>query len=159
MEHEYFGTLDVTSGVNWDGHVHMNGRSVPVDMTSDFPPSPGQLDAAASVLRHASRFDATARAAITVDRADDGAVTLYIDHHLSVLPPDALSAALGTTNPAAISRTQFLERMFLRGIGLYPDSPRSLAVFDYTLEGRVTDYVLCVSFDAAGAVTSVEMES
>lgn len=158
-EHEYFGILDVTGGVDWNGHVHVNGRPVPVDMTSGSPLSPGQLDAAACVARDASRFDATARAALSEDSADDGPVTQYIDHHLSVLPPDALSAALGTTIPAPVSRSQFLERMILRRIGLYPESRKRLAVFDYTLERRVTDHVLCVSFDAAGAVTSVEMES
>jgi hypothetical protein len=44
-------------------------------------------------------------------------------------------------------------------IGLYPAKGHQTAVFDYSLDPAVTNYVLAVSFDASGMVTSIEMES
>jgi hypothetical protein len=159
MNHPYFGTIDPTKGGDWSGDVQVGGRSVPVDMTRNGPTAPSLLDAAAAFARDASRFDKIAREALVSDSADDSSVVQYVDHHLTVLKPDALNAAFGTSAAADISRAQFLDRMILKWIGLYPESPTELAVFDYTLDGHVTDYVLCVSFDANGAVTGVDMES
>jgi hypothetical protein len=159
MEHPYFGTIKVTNGIDWNGTVQTNDHVVSLVMTSQEAPSAAQLDAAADFARDIARFDALARAALAADVADDGPVTLYIEHHLSTLSPEALDSAFGTKKPAEISRTRFLGGMFLHRVGLYPESRAALAVFDFTLSGGVTDYVLCVSFDADGAVTSVDMES
>jgi hypothetical protein len=159
MNHSYFGPLDATNGVDWTGNVQVNDLPVSLDMTSDTLPSTAQLDAVAAIARDVSRFDPIAREALAADSGDDSSVTLYIEHHLSELAPDALNAAFGTKNPTDVSRPMFLERMILQRVGLYPESRTHVAVFDYTLDARVTQYVLSVAFDADGVVTSVDMES
>jgi hypothetical protein len=45
------------------------------------------------------------------------------------------------------------------GVGLYPADETRTAVFDYTLDGDVTDYLVVVCFGADGEVASVDMES
>jgi hypothetical protein len=42
---------------------------------------------------------------------------------------------------------------------LDPDDRSELAVFDYTIDENLTDYVIAVRFNPQGHVVSVDMES
>jgi len=119
----------------------LKGRRVPVDITSDHVVTSAQRSVAAIFTRDAAHFDGVARAAIAADHDN---VTLYVEHHVAELHLEA---------------PQVLEKLVLARIGLYPQRPSRLAVFDYTLDGNVTQYVLAVAFDKAGSVVAIDMES
>ncbi len=101
-----------------------------------------------------SRFDGIARAAL---QHDDDAAPLYVEHHLSELSAEDLETVFGAVT--AIAPAQFLAKLILRHVGLRPDESTRMAVFDYTLDHGVTQYVLAVALDETGAVAAIGMES
>jgi hypothetical protein len=159
MEHKYFGRLSETTGggLGWKGSVDLAGRPTLVDMSADTEVTQAQLDGAANFVRDLARFDTSARAAL-LDESREGATRLYIDHHLSGLPALTLQSLFGR-EASAIAPAPFLSRMVLKRVGLYPGDESRTAVFDYMLDQNVTDYLLAVSFEAGGAIVSVDMES
>jgi|GEM_PF-2627914 len=102
------------------------------------------------VVAAAAVHDATCRAAIERGLTDE-AVALYIRHHLDELPK--LAAQLGGDDP----ERGFLALLALATIWVTPDGPRFH--FDYTIDAAATTYVLSVTLDESGAVTSIDMES
>lgn len=97
-----------------------------------------------------------ARAAIKAvygTKGDEYDATLFVSHHLEVIEPAYWEEWFKTPVPEA---DQILDALVLRSGFDDEDEPDSL---DFTLPGDVTDYVLCVSFDEAGEVTAVAMES
>jgi hypothetical protein len=61
------------------------------------------------------RLDSKARAKILSDCGSRTEVRLYIDHHLSELPPSTTQLLFGTRWTAAISPVLFLSKMVFRG--------------------------------------------
>jgi hypothetical protein len=66
-------------------------------------------------------------------------------------------AHLDTLARAALRESDFLARMFLRRVGVYPSE--GYASFDYTISLEETQYVLTVRIDEEGEVLGVGMES
>ena len=100
-----------------------------------------------------ARRTAAALAAIkrSADKPDSG-VALFAAHHLAELEPVYWQQHAGTLRP---SRDRVLELIELRS--RWGDG--GIGVFDFTLPGGVTDYVISVRFDDGGDVDEVSMES
>ena len=160
MEHPYFGSLpDASDGLLWEGWVDLAGRVVSVDMTCDGPVTRARLDAASAFPSALPRFDAAARAALVLDFGKQEAVHLFMEHHFSVLPAAAIESLFAASRASSITPEQLISRLVLKRVGLYPADDAHTAVFDYALDGDVTNYLLVVYFAAGGEVASVEMES
>ncbi len=91
---------------------------------------------------------------------DENPVTLFVAHHLEELEPEYWAEQTGTPTPTP---AQVLELLVLRGHwGMDEDEEiddDGLEMFDYTLPGDKTDYVLSVRFDEDGEVYDIDMES
>jgi hypothetical protein len=89
--------------------------------------------------------------------AEDGesAVNLFVSHHLDELGGEYWQKHLGTASPDAL---QILDILKLRSHWGGEDN-NGIKNFDFTLPDDVTDYAICVSFDRAGEVDEVSMES
>jgi hypothetical protein len=160
MEHAYFGSLSEISGeARWERAADLVGRVVQLEMTCETHVTPTQLDVAATFARGLVDFDAASRAALWREQGDGSAVRLYIDHHLSELRGQTLQALFATTRASEITSALFLSRMVLQRVALHPGDETRTALFEYTLDQDATNYLLVVSFDAAGEVTSIEVES
>ncbi|MEP5761137.1 MAG: DUF2004 domain-containing protein [Litoreibacter sp.] len=81
-------------------------------------------------------------------------VILFVEHHLEELEADYFSRTYGTTTPAA---SQMLSSLVLVSSWSYQDDG-NIDVFDFSLPGEVTDYVLSVRF-SGGDVEEISMES
>ena len=87
--------------------------------------------------------------------AEDGDVNLFVSHHLDELDGEYWLKHLGTESPDA---TQVLDIIRLRS-HWGGDEIDGIKNFDFTLPDDVTDYVISVSFDEAGEVDEISMES
>ncbi|MFC4997946.1 DUF2004 domain-containing protein [Dactylosporangium cerinum] len=117
--------------------VEHAGRTVDVDVTPEGAAVPaGMLDDVAGA-------DARARQAIRADL--DAVVRDYLDFDGADDLPQAPEP--------------FLAALHLVRIGLHPDEPDAVAVFDYTLGRDLTDHLVAVTFDGHGTVTGVAVES
>lgn len=90
----------------------------------------------------------------SADEADSG-VTLFASHHLEELDLTYWQQHAGTPQP---SRDRILDLLELRS-HWGSDGENGIDVFDFTLPGDVTDYVISVRFDDDGAVGDISMES
>lgn len=79
-------------------------------------------------------------------------VTLFVQHHIEELPADTWLRITGTEKP---SPSQVLESLVL----VKQWDWESDRVYDFSLPGNVTDYVVSVVVDRDGNIISIEMES
>ncbi|WP_367873575.1 DUF2004 domain-containing protein [Luteolibacter sp. Populi] len=84
---------------------------------------------------------------------DEYGATLFVSHHLEEIEPAYWEQQFKTAVPEAV---RILDALVLKSEF---DDDDELDSFDFTLPGDVTDYVLCVTFDAAGEVEDISMES
>ena len=80
--------------------------------------------------------------------------TMFATHHIEELEPAYWLKHLGTETPEP---KKVLEALQLKEH--WGDDENEMEVFDFTLPDGVTDYVMSVRFDQAGAVEEVSMES
>jgi hypothetical protein len=100
--------------------------------------------------------EAAARAAIkkAFDPSDDESeVALFISHHLEELDSEYWKKHFSTATPPPL---RILESLVLRD---HWGGDDEIETFDFTLPDDVTDYVISVSFDEAGDVAGITMES
>jgi hypothetical protein len=119
-----------------------------------------EADQIPQFLDIASQFDARAHDAFSAAllTAPDNAVTRYARYHVAEIPAEELSASLGLTDPRELSPAYLTHALTLQRIGLYPEQNDQYAVFDYSIDPTLTDYVLAVTFTRAGEIVAVAME-
>ncbi len=102
----------------------------------------------------------TAAALAAIKRSldeEDSAVSTFASHHVEELDPAYWKERAGTAKPTPKQVVDLLElRSHWGGDG---DDDDGIDVFDFTLPGDVTNYVISVRFDEGGEVQEVEMES
>lgn len=155
MKHAYFGTAPC----EWTRTIVVRDHQVSSDLNCTGDVTAAQLDAVAPFVQKASDFDARARAAMATVGEDDGAVGQYFEHHVAELSDDEFLRIFRTKVRSEVSRAQMLAGIQLVRIGLYPAAEHATAVFDYSIDVTATNYILAVSFDALGDVSSIAMES
>ena len=102
------------------------------------------------------RREVVARAAIkrAFDAADDESdVAIFISHHLEELDSAYWKKHFSKETPPPL---RILESLVLRD---HWGGDDEIDTFDFTLPEDVTDYVISVSFDEAGDVFGITMES
>lgn len=106
--------------------------------------------------KEVERRTAAALAAIK-GAMDDGesSVPLFVSHHLEELDAAYWKKHAGAARP---SPTKVLDLLQLRS-HWGEENEDGLDVFDFTLPGDVTDYVLSVRFDDDGVIEDISMES
>ena len=103
--------------------------------------------------REKTAMDAIKRTFGTV--AGEFGATLFASHHLDELAADYWQMHLGTAKP---DPEQVLDILTLKSHWGSEDE-NEIDVFDFTLPGDVTNYVISVRFDDAGEVEDISMES
>jgi len=87
-------------------------------------------------------------------KGDEDGATLFVSHHLEELEESYWTERVQKPSPKPSDVLDLLIRS--------PDwDPEEDGIdrIDFTLPGDVTNYVLCVEFDAAGKVQQIVMES
>jgi len=94
------------------------------------------------------------RAALENQQAEDS-VELFIQHHLEEIEPAYWEKYSGSAVPTQL---QVLDLLVLAD-QWENDEVDSREMLDFTLPDEITQYVICVSFDAKGQVIDISMES
>lgn len=102
------------------------------------------------------RRETVARAAIkeafgTDD--DEFGATLFVSHHLAELDSTYWKKHFPTESPDPHAVLDLLV------LGSHWGGDDEIDTFDFTLPGRVTNYVISVTFDESGEVSEIMMES
>jgi hypothetical protein len=142
--------------------VTVRGAEVPVDVNVDgAEPTKAQFATIREFFEDPARFDEIAREALRVEFTEkpEGTVSTYLSHHAEELSEKDLLRIFTTSDPDELTIDHLLDSLYLKRIGLYPDSDDYVAVFDFTIDEQATDYLLAVEFDAEGDVFGVSMDS
>jgi hypothetical protein len=117
---------------------------------------------AKEVIRREKLALSAIRSALGTDEDELGA-TLFVSHHLEEIEANYWKTHLGTDKPEP---ARVLDILVLRshwgdedGDEDGDEGDKGIDVFDFTLPGDVTDYVISVRFDEEGAVDEISMES
>ena len=108
------------------------------------------MTAVDSEKRQELALDAIKRAFGT--EAGEDSINLFVEHHPAELPASYWEQRLGAGAPAP---ADVLGLLLLRSAW----GERDVEHFDFTLPGKVTDYVVSVHFDDAGDIDGISMES
>ena len=84
---------------------------------------------------------------------DEYEATLFVSHHLDEIESSYWEERFQSASPRP---SQILDALVLRTDF---EDDEDIDMFDFTLPGDVTDYVICVSFDEHGKVEEISMES
>lgn len=109
--------------------------------------------------KHIAERTASAMAAIrqSLDDGDeDSTVALFVSHHLEELDASYWKQHTGSPRPSPKQVVNLLE---LRSHWGAEDAGGVDNIFDFTLPGKVTDYVISVRFGEGEDVQDIEMES
>jgi hypothetical protein len=142
--------------------VVVRGAEVPLDVNVDgTEPTKAQFATVREFIDDPARFDEIAREALRVEFTEkpEGTVATYLSHHAEELDEKDLRRIFNTADPDEVTIDHLLDALYLKRIGLYPDSDDYVAVFDFTIDGEATDYLLAVEFDEEGDVFGVSMDS
>ena len=80
-------------------------------------------------------------------------VTLFVSHHLIEIPDSYWEARFQTSAPEPL---QVIDSLVLLA---HYGGDYDCDTLDFTLPGEVTNYLICVNFDANGEVEDISMES
>ena len=86
---------------------------------------------------------------------DEHGATLFVSHHLTEINSNYWETHLGTQTPEPIRVLDIIELRSHWG----DDEDGGIEVFEFTLPGSITDYVISVCFDETGVVGEISMES
>lgn len=158
------GAVDFPSGTHgyWRFDLPMRGGEVPVDINVDGDAFTREmLEEIKGFISDAARFDEISRDVFKAEHAEkpEGTVGTYLSHHAEELSEKELLKIFGVEDPDDLGIDHLLDALQLKRIGLYPESEDFKAVFDYTIDGEATDYILAVEFDADGEVFGISMDS
>ena len=102
-----------------------------------------------------SRREQAARAhidAIYGTPVDEFGATMFVSHHLNELDDSYWMKHTGTSKPDPKQVLRILELSV-------DEEEEEIDILDFTLPGRVTNYVISVEFDDSGNIGGVSMES
>ncbi len=133
-------------------------RSIALRLSLSFTQfSRDQLNVVAKFVEALEAFDAKGRKALLRDKSEMG-LRLYIQHHLTEIPAAKLKTKLKAP-PSEVTPATFVAAMVLTRVRLDPNGNEHVAMLDYTLDAKLTDYVMAVRFDRRGSVVGIEMVS
>lgn len=116
-----------------------------------------------NVLNNFEAYDLKNREYIDADYAkeEDGQALEFASFHLEEIGEE-ISEEIGIDLQAEDKNIQFIKKLKLVRIGMYPDGKygsTSFAVFDYCIDQNISDQLLVVKVDALGNLLNIAWES
>jgi len=118
------------------------------------------LDKIKNFIERIDQFDKMNRIQIEKDYSENGEVKEFVNFHIEEIEDQLLEANI--ISDGENKETQFLSKMKLERIGLYPDGKYGsddFAVFDYTVSQDLTDQIIAVKTNENGIFDHITWES
>jgi hypothetical protein len=157
----HFGALDTNNLEEYyEVTIPFEDKSISIDLNFDEDTvSESKLKVVNLFLEQLQQQDSVAKLAIQKDYKDGNVVAEYIEHHLDVLNSEELNAVFASIDATLSNEDKVLAVLHLKRVGFYPDEENQFAVFDYTIDKELTDYLVVVNFRKDGKIDHITMES
>ncbi len=109
-------------------------------------------DKAAELARREQAARAAIKNGFDMEDEESGAA-MFVAFHLEELPPEYWQEQMETARPDPAAVLDILE------LDEHWGEEDALEYLDFTLPGKVTDYVISVHFDQKGKILEISMES
>lgn len=162
IELKYFGKLDLNKTEEYiDVLTKINGNEVSIDLNIiEEKITKKTIQPTISILENLSEIEKIAHKQVFLDFKNGNIVTDYIEHHIGEFNDEDLkSLGIESTDSTEKKKEKFLNKIHLKRIGIYPEEWDSLAIFDYTINDELTQYLIVLSFDSDGKFVDVYTES
>lgn len=170
-----FGQINLTSlNGEYRAVIQLANKEIRIDINfKNTAIEKAAMDNVKNFIDNISKFDKQNLDFIEKDFNDDNCKTVkeYIEFHIEeALDQEKLTQLIDYQNNEITAEKQFLSKLRLERVGLYPDGKygtEHFAVFDYTPEGNVyfegrrtiTDEILVICTDKNGKMAYITMES
>ena len=162
IELKYFGKINLNKTDDYvDVIIEVNGNEISLDLNFTEESVPEKImEPTIRFLEDLDETESIAHNQIIYDFKNGRAVNDYIEHHIKEFSDFELqSIGIDPAISFEEKKQQFLNKIHLKRIGIYPEEWDSLAIFDYTISDELTQYVIVVQFNSDGKIVDVYVES
>ena len=162
VELKYFGEIDLNKTEEYtDITASIDGKEISIDLNFiEEQISKKTIQSTINLLNNITEIVRIADKEILSDLKKGDTVKDYIEHHIEEFNDDELkSIGIEPTDDTQTKISKFLNQIHLKRIGFYPEESDSLAIFDYTINDDLTQYIIVLTFDSNGNYVDINMES
>ncbi len=162
IELKYFGKIDLNKTEEYiDILIEINENEVSIDLNIiEEKISEETIQPTIKFLDNLSGIEKIAHKQVLLDFQNGNIVKDYIEHHIGEFNDEELkSLGIESTDSSENKKQKFLNKIHLKRIGIYPEEWDSLAIFDYTINDDLTQYLIVLKFDSNGKFVDIYTES
>ena len=161
MEIVPFGKLDNSNlDEYYEGSIQIFGETVEIDLNFESESINNSMQTSISdLITNIEIMAKKAFEAISSDYdLDDDSETarFYLQHHLDQFNAEDTSKIFGSSD---IDKNAYMSSLKLLRIGLYPEDEEENLIFDIQFPEEYTNYLMAVTFDNAGELSCISMDS
>lgn len=156
----YFGVIDPSSlDEYYDVDIEFYGAAIQIDLNFDNKMIDlKRLEISKHFIENIRIHDLNNKKYIQSDFEDGDTVRPYLENHVEELATDDLEALIGANKKSADQPKLLLKKLNLIRVGLYPDSEKQFATFDYSIGKNLTNYLVALVTDEHGNPGYITME-
>jgi len=157
----FFGTITLSNARDYEvDNIKINDNSVSIDLNFENDQiSSKSLISVRNILNNIADIERKNKSQILEYIDEEGMVKEYFNFHVEEIDPQTLNDYLKDADQNLTTELQLLSKTKLKRIGFYPDSPKSIAVFDYRVLSELSDEILVVVLDENGEIKRITIES
>lgn len=157
----YFGEIDLNNlQEDYETKIRINNVEVDLHFENNSI-NIAKAQTIKNVLENLTDFDIQNKTYIENDYHDEENSTVkeYLEFHLEELDNKILAEFIDFEDQNSNPEKQLLKKLKLASIGFYPDDSDNFAVFDYTIDKKITNYLIVVNTDENNNLDDITWES
>lgn len=158
-----FGEIDLENLADYyEGELEYDNRNISLDLNFESSSTDEELmEIIQKFIQNISKYDAKNRNYIEEDfyNKDGETIKEYCDFHINEIGKEKLKEVIVSDTSSKNFSEQIMKNLKLIRIGIYPENDDNFAVFDYTFNKDLTNYVIAISTDVQGQLDYMSMES
>jgi hypothetical protein len=159
----YFGELDLKNLEEYyDVDIDFNGQKIQIDLNFESTSiEPKRLDVVKQFIENIANYNKRNKQYIDEDYKDEDCDTVrtYVEHHLEDIDKDELTGLVDFNNKTTSAEIQLKNALKLVRLGIYPHNEKQFAIFDYSIDQDLTQYLVVINTDENGNLDYMTMES
>ena len=157
----FFETITLSNARDYEvDNVKINDNNVSIDLNFELDKiNPKSLKSVRNILSNIEDIENKIKKQLLEYIDDEGMVKEYYKFHIEEVDAQVLSDYLKGADQSQTTELQLFRKTKLKRIGFYPDSPKSIAVFDYRVLYDFSDEILVVVLDENGEIERITIES
>ncbi len=158
-----FGKIDLTSLEHYyDAQMEWEDRTISLDLNFEEKTiEASKLDFVKQFIENLSIYDANNKVFMEADfeNEEKDTVRLYTEWFLEGLNAEKIAAFVDVQNLEISIQKQFISKLQLVRIGFYPCKEDPYAIFDYSIDEDLTNYLVVIYINSLGQLQDMTIES